>query len=387
MGSLVALVRFQFARTDLARGFGFVDIDLIGQGLGIGFIGQRLPRHLDEVRVAQILRTVGVGIFLRLGHHLQGIRAAETKFMHIEVFEDVEDLHDVDPARGRRRHGVDLIPAIVAANRRALHGFVLREIGFGDQPAVLAHLFGNLVGNHPFIEGVRAIFGNHLQTFGEVGLHQLVALLQRLALLPEDRFTVLMVGDHFAAVGFQIVGQSVVDLKAVARQLDGRLHHFVQRQGAVLIQCQREARYRTRCAGRQMGGEGFFTVGVALVVEEHVARGLGGCHFTEVDCRGGAIFGTQHHKTAAAEVTRLRVRHRQRIADRHRRIHRITALLEDIHPDLGGEGINRRDHPLLRSHGMEHIFFHAVGDRGRGRRIRCHAKRTACRQGSNRYPA
>ncbi len=196
-----------------------------------------------------------------------------------------------------------------------------------------------------------------------------------------------MVGEHFAAVGFQIVGQRVVDLKTVARQLDGGLHHFVQRQGAVLIQRQREARDGAGCAGRQMGGEGFFAVSVALIVEEHVARGLGRCHFAEIDRGRHTIFGAQHHKTAAAEVTRLRVRHRQRIADGHRRIHRVTALLEDIHPDLRGEGIHRRDHPLLRPHGMEHILFHAVRDRRGSRRIRCHAKRTACRQGSNRYPA
>ncbi|VGO85843.1 hypothetical protein SB00033_00399 [Klebsiella quasivariicola] len=99
-------------------------------------------------------------MLLRFRHHLHGVGTAKAIFLHIEVFEDIEDLHDVDPAGGRRRHGVDLIPAIFTANRRALDGFIAGEIGFGDKPAMLFHLVSDLLGNGPFIEGVRAVLGN-----------------------------------------------------------------------------------------------------------------------------------------------------------------------------------------------------------------------------------
>ena len=132
MGGLVAFIGRQLARTDLAGRLRLVDINLGGDRFGVSLAGQRLPRHVDEVRIAEIFGTVGIGMFLRLRHHLHGVGAAKTIFLHIEVFEDIEDLHDMDPAGGRRRHRVNLIPAILAANRRTLHSLIAGEIGFGD---------------------------------------------------------------------------------------------------------------------------------------------------------------------------------------------------------------------------------------------------------------
>ena len=170
----------------------------------------------------------------------------------------------------RRRHGEDLVPAVGAANRLALHRPVVRQIRFGDEPAVLLHLFRNLVGNRPFVERVRTVLRNQLQAFGEVLLHQLIALLQRFTVFPEDRLAVFVIRDDFAAVGFEVVRQGVIHHKALPRQLDSRLHHLVQRHRAVFFQRQREARNGARRAGGQVRGQGFFTVRVALVIEEHV---------------------------------------------------------------------------------------------------------------------
>ncbi len=47
---------------------------------------------------------------------------------------------------------------------------------------------------------------NQLQAFGKVLLHQLIALLQRLSVFPEDRLAVFMVRNDFAAVGFKVIG-------------------------------------------------------------------------------------------------------------------------------------------------------------------------------------
>ena len=177
MGGLVAFIGRQFARADLAGRLRLIDVDLSGDRFGVGFAGQRLPRHFDEVRIAEIFRAVGIGVFLRLRHHLHGVGAAKAIFLQIKVFEDIEDLHDVDPPGRRRRHGINLIPAIFAANRRALHRLIVSEVGFGDKPAVLFHLVSDLVGDGAFIEGIRTVLGNQLEAFPQVLLYQPVALL------------------------------------------------------------------------------------------------------------------------------------------------------------------------------------------------------------------
>lgn len=171
---------------------------------------------------------------------------------------------------------------------------------------------------------------NQLQAFGEVLLHQPVALLQRLTVFPEDGLAVFVIRNDFAAVGLEVVRQRIVYHKAVARQLDSRLHHLVQRHRAVFLQRQREARNGARRAGGEMRGQRFFAVRVTLVVEEHIAGRLGRRHLAEVNGRRFAVFSAQHHKAAAAQVPRLRMRYRQRIADGDSCIHRVTALPENI---------------------------------------------------------
>ena len=117
---------------------------------------------------------------------------------------------------------------------------------------MLFHLVSDLVGDGPFIEGLRAVLGNQLQALTEILLHQPVALFQRLAVLPEDRFTVFMLRDHFAAIGLQIVRQRIVNDKALFCQLNRRADHFVQRHGAVFFQGERETGDAAWRAGGQM---------------------------------------------------------------------------------------------------------------------------------------
>mgnify|MGYP001729584928 CR=1 FL=1 len=82
--------------------------------------------------------------------------------------------HVLEQHGGRkdRRHRIGDVLArglrIASVNRLTLDGLVLREIRFGDKPTVLLHLFGNLIGNRPFIERIRAVLRNQLQTFCQV---------------------------------------------------------------------------------------------------------------------------------------------------------------------------------------------------------------------------
>ena len=132
MGSLIAFIGGQLAGANLARRLRLIDINLPGNRFSVGFAGQRLPRHLDEVRIAKVFRTVGIGVLFSFGHHLHGVGAAEAVLMHIEVFEDIQDLHDMNAPGRWGRHGEHLIAAILAAHRRTFNRVVIRQIRFGD---------------------------------------------------------------------------------------------------------------------------------------------------------------------------------------------------------------------------------------------------------------
>ena len=126
MGSLITLIRRKLARTNFAEWLRFIDINLIGNRFGIGFIGQRLPRYFDKIRVAKIFRAVGIGVFLSFCHDLHRVGAAKAVLLHIEVFQNIEDLYDMNTAGRWRWHGVNLIPAIIAAYRCAFDRFIGR---------------------------------------------------------------------------------------------------------------------------------------------------------------------------------------------------------------------------------------------------------------------
>ena len=63
-----------------------------------------------------------------------------------------------------------------------------------------------------------------------------------------------------------------------------------------------------------------------------VARG--GRRLAVVERLHRAVAEADHHEPAAAEVARLGMDHRQGEADRHRRVHRVAALPQDVPPDL-----------------------------------------------------
>ena len=109
-----------------------------------------------------------------------------------------------------------------------------------------------------------------------------------------------------------------------------------------------------------MRGQRLFRIGVALLIKEHVAGRASRGHFAKINRCGVTVFGTQQHKTATAQIARLGMRHRQRVANGHGGIDGIPTLFKNIHPHLSGKRIHGGHHPLLRTHGMEHILLNTV---------------------------
>ena len=56
------------------------------------------------------------------------------------------------------------------------------------------------------------------------------------------------------------------------------------------------------------------------------------------------------HEAAAADISRAGQRHRQREADRYRRVHGIATVPQDFEPDAGGHGLLAHNHAVLGDH-------------------------------------
>ena len=127
----------------------------------------------------------------------------------------------------------------------------------------------------------------------------------------------------------QRIGDIVLDRDAVARKLDRGRDQFGERElsRAVFRVREREPGHRAGHADRERGLARLARVGVALLVEEDVARGRGRRGLAIVDRDVDVAVGeVDHHVAAAADIAGARIGHREREAGRDRGIDRVAAL-------------------------------------------------------------
>src|SRR2546421_8786793 len=74
--------------------------------------------------------------------------------------------------------------------------------------------------------------------------------------------------------------------------------------------------------------------GMAVSVEIHVARRGRRRPLAEIEKRCAAVGKPRQKKSAAAEVPRRRMRHRQRETDRDRGVDRVAPRLENVDADI-----------------------------------------------------
>ena len=236
---------------------------------------------------------------------------------------------------------------------------VLLEIRLRQDAAVgLAGLYDQ-VRDPALVEGVGAAFGNLRQRLRKVRLHQPVAHGIGLADLEEDLRGRRVLGQPLVAPR-QRSDVALFQNEALGGQPDRGGQQLLARPGAVCLARHLEARDR---AG---GADGKIAVGagardrVALRVQIHRLRRGQRRALAEVEEGGGSVGHADRHEAAAAQVTRGRIDHGQRIAHRHGRIDGIAAGLQHVHPNLGREVLGGHDHPVLPFH-----------RRRRGRESRC----------------
>ena len=78
-----------------------------------------------------------------------------------------------------------------------------------------------------------------------------------------------------------------------------------------------------------------------------MALAASGRGLAEIDERLPPVGQVDRHEPAAADIAAAGVDDGERIADRNRRIDRVAAGLEDVHPDFGGQPMRRYHHPVL----------------------------------------
>ena len=322
-------------------------------------------RDLHVVRIAQVLGAVGIGQLHGFGHVVDGLGAVLAPVADRPAFHDVEDLQQVDAARGRGRHGDDLILTVAAAHGLALHRLVALQVGGRDQPFVRLAVGHDLFPDGAAVEGIGPLQRDELQRAGQVLLHQAVAGLERCAVPPEDG-TGGGPPAHRVGLGLQRAGQRRADRIAFLGQLDGGGHDLGQREPAPFLLGMGQAGHGAGHAHGSMGVERLAVDDVALGVLEGGAGGRGGRGLAEVQRHVLAGAGVMHHHEAAApDVAGVGQHHRQRKAHRHGGVNGIAPGLQDVDPYLAGQRLFTGHHAMTGHHRMKDILLRVVARGGR----------------------
>ena len=300
--------------------------------------GEAFDRDFDEVRVAEVFGAVSVGKLHRFCHEVDGFRGVGAARAQVVAFEDVEDLDDVDATGGGRRHGDDLVAAVVAAYWLAFDGAVVAQVFSGHRATCVFDGGDDFFGGFALVEAVAALFGDAAQGGGEFGLFQGFAGLQRRAVCVEEDFGGAWPFAHSLGKPLQRVGETVADGKAFFGEFDGGRKDLFARHRAVFFEGKQQAIDGTGDANGEAVVARALFVGVAFFVEIHIAEGGFRRFFAVINGDGFVFLGVvDEHEAATADVAGARQGNGEGKADGHARINGVTALLQDVAANGGGK--------------------------------------------------
>jgi hypothetical protein len=306
----------------------------IGVALLASIVCRRASAKLRDVSVA-------TGTFVNAGSPTYCVPAHRAE---VVAAEHVEHLEQRDASARRRRHGDDVVAAIVATQRDAQLRFVVREIGGGDEAAVRAHVGDDAPRGFARVEVAR-ISGDARQCGRELRLHEALAGGH----VSEDAPAFVKVLDAFA-MGFarRARGEHVADDESFRGELARRRDERAPRELAVFLVRECEAGHGARHRARFGADRRRAFDDVAVGVEVHVARGRGRRGFAIVDRFESAARIAHEHETAAAQIPRLGPHDRERQRRGDSRVDGIAALLHHINADTRGDLADGDDHPMPR---------------------------------------
>ncbi len=143
----------------------------------------------------------------------------------------------------------------------------------------------------------------------------------------------------------------MLQIESPPREADGRRHDRGALHRAVPGERQFEPRDVAGHAGREIALGARPADDVAVAVEVHVRRRGEGGGLAEIDERLAPVGELDRHESAAAQAAGRGEHHAERVADGHRGVDRVAALLQDVDAGFGGEMLAGDDHAVARSDG------------------------------------
>ena len=212
------------------------------------------------------------------------------------------------------------MPAVVEGDRLAPDRLVRDQVSERDDATATLHRRDDQVGGLALVEPVATAVRDALQHLGQFGRAPCGTDRNEAPILQEQR-RARRVHPEPVRAAFVVVAEGRVHHETIARQCDGRCHHFGPRPSAELAMRLVEPRDRAGHAGGQRTGDA--AIGdVASGVEIHVARGTARRNLAEVE-RDVLAVQPREHEPAATDVAGRRIGHGERHRDGDGRVHRV----------------------------------------------------------------
>ena len=205
------------------------------------------------------------------------------------------------------------------------------------------------------MERIGPLFGDGREGPGKIGLDQGLAPLERSAVSEEHGSARRPPSEAVGGAG-QRIGEPALHGNPVPGQGAGGSDEIGEGEASRPVEAVRlgQSAHGARDTDGLAGADGCAAIGLPVGREEHVRRRRGGCRLAKIDGHGLAGGGeTDEHEPAAAEIARLRQRHREGEAHRHGGIHGVAPTLQDRDTDPGRKGILRGHHAVSPEDGED----------------------------------
>ena len=205
------------------------------------------------------------------------------KLGHREAFQDIQDLDNVRAAGGGRRHRENIVPAIVAVNRRPDNRAIVFQVLVRDEAAIPFHFAGNQIGGFAFVKAFHAVVGNALECCRQFRLSKAFPGLPGAAVFPIKGVTGGGPSLESLPGLLQTFSKTLGHYETVLGQFDGRRQCLLEGNGAVPLQRQCKAGNRARNPCGQMGKTTAVPDHLAGFVLEHGFCGGSGRFFAIIN--------------------------------------------------------------------------------------------------------
>ena len=280
-----------------------------------------------------------------------------------EGFEDRQRSRDGRPAR-KARQGVDTVPAIHRRERGLLDRAVAAKILHREEATARAHAVDDRVSELAFVQDARSVASDGLERPREVGLHELVRRLgtdrrpKRRPRRPEEDVLRVTGPVQALVIHGQREADVPIDLEALARDADRRLHDALARQPSVALEREAQRGRLPRHADRERPldvrvvlhrGPGVHArARVATLKLEHVRTRGPRRRGAALDARDRPVGPADHEPGDPSEPAGERLDHVHHERGGDGGVHRIAAVAHDLDPGFGGEMVLGGHHAVRR---------------------------------------